>query len=247
MKNGGRTNTNNYNIPTNPNLNTYGNQSSQGNNRLTTNQNSNISNNNYNLTNPQNYNPTSASQKVSDITQGEKKLNNINESEITPREGRNTNVRESNNKSANHYYMDDYYKKYDLENITTPEEEENLKKRKKKKEEAIDHCMMLYERAKIKNEVNKINFYKNMEYKESNELEECTFQPQINERKNKQEENLKLFYKNTQIYNRSIQWKENTQNKIEKNRREIMRDSEESYQPKVNYKTINIHLNIFIY
>jgi len=145
-------------------------------------------------------------------------------------------IRDSNaNKSANHSNAsDEYYKKYEMERLLSPEEEEVLRIQKRKKEEALERCMMLYERAKIKNEVNKINFYKNIEIKENIELEECSFHPQINERKNKQEENLKLVYKNTKIYNRSLQWKENKEHKIEKNRREITRDVEETFQPQVN-------------
>lgn len=161
----------------------------------------------------------------------------INNFEETTEPNKNS-MRESNrnrnaNRSSNHIELEEYYKKYEMENFISPEEEEYLMQQKKKKEEAIERCMMLYERAKIKNEVNKINFFKNMEIKENIELEECSFHPQINERKNKQEENLKLVYKNTKIYNRNLQWKENKQHKIEKNRREMSRDVEETFQPRV--------------
>lgn len=168
-------------------------------------------------------------------TQNTGRINNFEQTEaidsLTREKNRNAN------RSMNHIELEEYYKKYEMmENFISPEEEEYLRQQKKKKEEAIERCMMLYERAKIKNEVNKINFFKNIEIKENMELEECSFHPQINERKNKQEENLKLIYKNTKIYNRSLQWKENKQHKIEKNRREISRDVEETFQPRVILK-----------
>ncbi len=164
----------------------------------------------------------------------------------------NNSIRENKrnrdiNRSAKHNEMDDYYKKYEIDNFISPEEEEYLRKEKKKKDEALERCMMLYERAKIKNEVNKIKFFKNMEIKENIELEGCSFHPLINERKNKQEENLKLVYKNTKIYDRSVQWKENKLHKIEKNRREINRYTDETFQPRVyNFKILKEDFSIIV-
>ena len=137
------------------------------------------------------------------------------------------------NKSSNDGYINDIYRKFDFDYSTSPEEEEEKRRLKEKHENALERCMMLYERAKIKNEVDKLNFYKNIEVKENKELNNCSFKPFINERNNKQEENLKLIYKNTKIYNRSQQWKENIEHKIEKNRREIFREQDENLKPKV--------------
>jgi hypothetical protein len=163
------------------------------------------------------------------------RMNNFEETETYNNSMRESNRYRNANRSVDLTELEEYYKKYEMENFISPEEEEYLRQQKIKKEEALERCMMLYERAKIKNEVNKINFFKNIEIKESIEFEECTFKPQINERKNKQEENLKLIYKNTKIYNRNLQWKENKQHKIEKNRREMSRDTEETFQPKVYF------------
>jgi hypothetical protein len=46
--------------------------------------------------------------------------------------------------------------------------------------ESIERCHLLYEKGKIKNEVNKLIFIKNNEIREKAELSECTFKPRTN-------------------------------------------------------------------
>ena len=209
----------------------------KNNNNINMNMKLNNYNNNNNLYN--NYNNTNQNNNYNDNTENDNSINNninINSRQNNFQEtnrSRNDNTKNSN-RSANHSLMNDLYNKFEIEEFVSPEMEEKNRLKKQKEEEALERCMMLYERAKIKNEVNKINFYKNMEIKDNMELDRFTFTPKINERKNKKEENLKLIYRNTNIYNRSLQWKENKENKIEKNRREITRDTHEILRPPVN-------------
>jgi hypothetical protein len=189
----------------------------------------NNNNNNYNKFNNNNNNENENSNNINNNNNINSRQNNFQEIN----KSRNFNTKNSN-RSANHSLMSDLYNKFEIEEFISPEMEERNRLKKQKEEEALERCMMLYEKAKIKNEVNKINFYKNMEIKDNMELDRCTFTPKINERKNKKEENLKLIYRNTNIYNRSLQWKENKENKIEKNRREITRDTHEILRPPVN-------------
>ena len=214
----------NQNFNNNNNNNNHQNQFLENNNNNYNYNNTRNTNNNMNVNSYGNNNNNNYNNNNSNIRQ-----NNFQET----KQSRNNNTRDSN-RSANHSLMNDLYNKYEIEEFISPEQEEKNRLKKQKEAEAMERCMMLYERAKIKNEVNKINFFKNLEIKDNMELDGCTFTPQINERKNKQEENLKLVYKNTNIYNRSLQWKENKHNKIEKNRREIFRDNEEISRPPVN-------------
>jgi hypothetical protein len=173
--------------------------------------------------------------------------NNFQETKQSNNNNYNVSNTKNSNRSANHSLVNDLYNKFDIEEFVSPEEEEKNRLQKQKKEEALERCMMLYEKARIKNEVNKINFYKNIEIKDNMELNGCTFVPKINERKNKQEENLKLVYKNTNIYNRSLQWKENKHSKIEKNRRELDRGNEVVSRPPVNKYKFKLILYISFY
>jgi len=229
-KNGGRANTNNYINPNQQISNTQEKENMLNNQPIMkkTNQNNNSSKQNINLP------PRDPKLNSNAKNSSNKRLNNFDEQDSYK------NMRESKynrdiNRSANHAYNDELYKKFDMDSFISPEEEDYIRKQTQKKQEANERCMMLYERAKIKNEVNRINYFKNIEYKENVELSECSFHPQINERNNKQEENLKLIYKNTKIYNRSLQWKENKHNKMEKNKRELLRENEETFQPRVIY------------
>lgn len=45
----------------------------------------------------------------------------------------------------------------------------------------MEKCHFLYEKGKIKNEVNRIMFKKNSELRLKKELDECTFAPKINQ------------------------------------------------------------------
>ena len=59
-------------------------------------------------------------------------------------------------------------------------EEENKILETQKKQNANERCHLLYEKGKIKNEVNKLIFQKNSELKEQQELSLCTFKPKLN-------------------------------------------------------------------
>ena len=49
--------------------------------------------------------------------------------------------------------------------------------------ESIERCHLLYEKGKIKNEVNKLIYIKNNEIREKAEMSECTFKPRTNSAK----------------------------------------------------------------
>ena len=80
---------------------------------------------------------------------------------------------------------------------------------------SIERCHLLYEKGKIKNEVQKLMFVKNNDFKEKKELSECTFKPRTNSANlllikkdfSKIEENEK------NMYDRSLNWKKKTSDK----------------------------------
>ena len=71
---------------------------------------------------------------------------------------------------------------------------------------SIERCHLLYEKGKIKNEVNKLMFVKNNEIKEKQELSECTFKPRTNSAKNLFSRKVmsKIDEKEKNMYERSI-------------------------------------------
>jgi len=73
-----------------------------------------------------------------------------------------------------------------------------------KKKNEYEKCYLLYEKAKIKNEVNRLMFEKHSELKERQELSECTFKPKLNKnimQLNNQKQTINDTYK------RNITWK----------------------------------------
>ena len=81
----------------------------------------------------------------------------------------------------------------------------------KKIEKAKQRCNLLYEKGKIKNEVNKLINQKNSELREQKELSECTFKPRTNSSFKKSSVGKEFDEKG--IYDRAINWKKR---KIEK-------------------------------
>jgi hypothetical protein len=85
------------------------------------------------------------------------------------------------------------------------EDERLLTTETRKKNENIKFNM-LYEKAKIKNEMIKLIQEKNNELKVKQELVECTFTPKIN-RKDKQDFNIQLTQNQPDaLYYRNINW-----------------------------------------
>jgi len=77
-----------------------------------------------------------------------------------------------------------------------------------KQKNAVEKCCLLYEKAKIKNEIDGIMFLKNLELKQKQEIDGCTFKPQVN-KTYKNIANQKYFNKfdNSNAHNRNIYWK----------------------------------------
>jgi len=114
------------------------------------------------------------------------------------------------------------------------EEIEKTEKNKEKHKRSVERCVNMYEKGKIKNEINRLMFHKNEEVKEQNELSLCTWKPELNKRNNKKEENLKVLYSQTKIYNRTQSWKLLKAQKISKSKSQLNGNAECTYHPRVN-------------
>ena len=95
----------------------------------------------------------------------------------------------------------------------------------KKKNSSIERCYLLYEKGKIKNEVNKLIIQKNFELKEKQMLSKCTFKPRTNSVKFLKT-NIKESQRGT-LYERTEFWKKNKLDKyhiliIESKRKRII-------------------------
>ena len=75
-----------------------------------------------------------------------------------------------------------------------------------KKKHATERCYLLYEKGKIKNEVNRLMYQKNNELKEQKELSQCTFRPKTNTNY-RRADNVVVRNDNIDTYNRNIYWK----------------------------------------
>ncbi len=92
-----------------------------------------------------------------------------------------------------------------------PKNENNESMRKvdmDKQKNAMKKCIFLYEKGKVRNEVNRLMFKKNYELKVKQELDNCTFKPKIN-RNYKQIASQKFFKQgeNTNAYDKNVYWK----------------------------------------
>jgi len=76
-----------------------------------------------------------------------------------------------------------------------------------KQKSAVERCFLLYEKGKIKNEVNRLMFRKNSELKVKKELDDCTFKPKLNN--NYQKITTQKFSSKSDIntYKRNVYWK----------------------------------------
>lgn len=129
--------------------------------------------------------------------------------------------------------------KYTFDHLWTKEELNAKQQEELKKKKSMERSFLLYEKGKIKHEVSRIMYHKNEVLKVQNELKECTWKPQTNKLNKKMEQNLKVFMKDTKIYNRGIKWKINTNQKINRSKSEVQREAlEHTYKPlviKINF------------
>lgn len=125
--------------------------------------------------------------------------------------------------------------KYSFDHLWTKEDLALKQQEELKKKKSMERCYLLYEKGKIKNEVNRIMYHKNEELKVQNELKECTWKPKLNAMNKKMEENLKIMTKDTKIYNRGIKWKIKNNQKINRNKSDMQREIlENTYKPNVS-------------
>ena len=78
------------------------------------------------------------------------------------------------------------------------------------KNDTRERLHLLYEKGKIKNEVNRLLSEKNEQTKLQEELSKCTFYPQVNKKRNNNDKNKNNLEGN--FYERLTNW----QNKIDK-------------------------------
>jgi hypothetical protein len=133
------------------------------------------------------------------------------------------------------------FKGFTKENFEKKYRDEQKEKQKQKSQNAVNHCFYLYERGKIKNEVNRILYHKNEELKQQSELQKCTFIPKVNKLNENKFSNLSILLKNTKIYNRTMLWKYRNNDKITKNKGEIQRETiDHAFSPQLNNSDLNI-------
>ena len=111
-----------------------------------------------------------------------------------------------------------------------------------KKNSSIDRCFLLYEKGKIKNEVNKLIIQKNYELKEKQLLSKCTFKPITNSVRFITPTSIKDSNKSSSIYDRNEYWNKNKLEKyiiinfrIEKGKNMILRNENYPFHPQVFY------------
>ncbi len=96
----------------------------------------------------------------------------------------------------------------DIYNHTTTNERFDTKYQEtQRKKMANERCCILYEKGKIKNEVNRLMYKKNCDLKEEQELSRCTFKPKLNRNLKKNLESLKIKTREDDTYHRNITWK----------------------------------------
>ena len=138
------------------------------------------------------------------------------------------------NIETNKKYMN-LMQKYSFDHLWTKEEISAKKKEEQKKKQSMERSFLLYEKGKIKNEVNRIMYHKNEELKKQNELKDCTWKPLLTKIKGKMEENIKIFLKDTKIYNRAVQWKVKTSQKINRSKSDYHKEAlDQTFKPNVN-------------
>lgn len=77
-------------------------------------------------------------------------------------------------------------------------------KENSKKNLAAERCLLLYEKGKIKSEVNRLMYQKNEELRLQQELNSCTFKPKLNTTVKKKDSSK---FNNSDMYNKNIHWK----------------------------------------
>jgi len=66
-----------------------------------------------------------------------------------------------------------------------------------REKQAIERCKLLYEKGKLKNEINKLKYLKNNEIRDKNIIKDCTFKPRTNSAKKLISGNTASSYLNT--------------------------------------------------
>jgi hypothetical protein len=82
-----------------------------------------------------------------------------------------------------------------------------------KNNKKYDRCHALYEKGKMKNELNKIIFQKNIEAKEEKLVAQCTFKPRTNSAASKPAQKVNPKEIGSQMYERLTGWKKQQQEK----------------------------------
>jgi len=102
---------------------------------------------------------------------------------------------------------------------------------------AKERCIMLYEKGKIKNELNKMIFQKNYEVRAYKELEECTFQPRTNSTEFlKKRESITEYLRHNEdtFYQKNLYWKNLKNENLERARHTKIRKEGFSFKPSIN-------------
>jgi len=99
---------------------------------------------------------------------------------------------------------------------------------------SVERCLQLYEKSKVKMEVNKMVIQKNIELKEKRMMSTCTFKPKTNITKSlKNSPSRKPHH--TSVFERNDFWLRNKKEKLEKTMNE-KKNNKNHHQPKLNRK-----------
>jgi len=94
---------------------------------------------------------------------------------------------------------------------------------------SMERCHLLYEKGKIRNEVNKLIYLKNNEVKKKEEMTECTFAPRTNSM------GKIIPNKKVNFYHKTIQWKKKNDEQKDKEKIFGRKDTDDcTFHPKVN-------------
>ncbi len=147
----------------------------------------------------------------------------------------NSFIKKNINKKTNIQSLQKLYNKYDylIKEYTNNKKNKTLETQISKKNKKKNNCEILYEAAKLRDKKLELQRKEYEELKLSNELKECSFQPNVNlSNKNKTKNNLNNF----SIYDRNINWlinkKENLV-KCKKKNADSLRNSF-NYKPNIN-------------
>ena len=185
-----------------------------------------------------NYCEIEKKQLVANNSKDNNKFNNNNNNNLNKKVKCNKN---------NKYNKLDEYKNFNNNIITYKYNNNNNYSKLNTK--SNNHGTKLYERAKLKNELGKLLFFKNLEIKESEELKECTFKPFLNRLSSlpkEVKEKLSIneayeFNLNEPIYERQSRWKYRSMLKLSSLKNNNDDNKEYSFKPILcNYSIDNV-------